>query len=223
MKRVWILTVWDYRSKCKSLDWMWANPRTYYGDVWEFFLNPKKKLVYLWHEWVSEVAQSCLTVRHYGLVRQAPLSVGFSRQEYWSGLPFSSPGDLPDPGIKLRSPALQADSLPPELPGNPYLWHASPESEQDASNFSHRFLHVYQSLCCLIDQKKKKKNLSSVKHSIYFSFTSLLFTGIWSRLMSFGLDSKGKLDPGLFYMPPWSLDQQLFKECSSLDEKWELK
>ena len=39
------------------------------------------------------------------------LSVGFSRQEYWSGLPFPSPGDLPDPGIKPKSPALQADSL----------------------------------------------------------------------------------------------------------------
>ena len=43
---------------------------------------------------------------------QAPLSMGFSRQEYWSGLPFPSPGDLPDLGIKPGSPALQADSLP---------------------------------------------------------------------------------------------------------------
>ena len=43
---------------------------------------------------------------------QAPLSIGFSRQEYWSGLPFPSPGDLPNPGIEPRSPALQADSLP---------------------------------------------------------------------------------------------------------------
>ena len=43
---------------------------------------------------------------------QASLSLGFSRQEYWSGLPFSSPGDLPNPGIKLKSPTLQADSLP---------------------------------------------------------------------------------------------------------------
>ena len=50
--------------------------------------------------------------------RQAPLSVGFSRQEYWSGLPFPPPGDLPDPRIKPGSPALQADSLPTELSGN---------------------------------------------------------------------------------------------------------
>ena len=43
--------------------------------------------------------------------------MGFSRQEYWSGLPFPSPGDLPDPGIEPRSPALQADALPSEPPG----------------------------------------------------------------------------------------------------------
>ena len=42
---------------------------------------------------------------------------GFSRQEYWSGLPCPPPGDLPNPGIKLRSPALQADSLPSKPPG----------------------------------------------------------------------------------------------------------
>ena len=43
--------------------------------------------------------------------------MGFSKQEHWSGLPFPSPGDLPDPGIEPRSPALQADALPSELPG----------------------------------------------------------------------------------------------------------
>ena len=47
---------------------------------------------------------------------QAPLSLGFSRQEYWSGLPFPSPGDLPNPGIEPKTPALQADSSEP--PGN---------------------------------------------------------------------------------------------------------
>ena len=58
------------------------------------------------------VTQSCP-------IHQAPLSMGFSRQKYWSGLPFPSPGDLPDPGIKLGSPELQVDSLPSELPGKP--------------------------------------------------------------------------------------------------------
>ena len=50
---------------------------------------------------------------------QAPPSMGFSRQEYWSGLPFPSPGDLSNPGIEPRSPTLQADALPSEPPGKP--------------------------------------------------------------------------------------------------------
>ena len=50
---------------------------------------------------------------------QAPLSMGFSRQEYWSGLPFPSPGDLPNPGMDPGSPALQTDVLPAEPPGKP--------------------------------------------------------------------------------------------------------
>ena len=72
------------------------------------------------------VAQSCLPLRRprpapWFVARQAPLSVELSRQESWSGLPFSSPGDLPDPRIELRSPTLQADSLPSEPPGK-LIW-----------------------------------------------------------------------------------------------------
>ena len=52
-----------------------------------------------------------LFVTLWPVAHQAPLSMGFSRQEYWSGLPCPPPGDLPDPGIKPGSPALQADSL----------------------------------------------------------------------------------------------------------------
>ena len=51
------------------------------------------------------------------VAHQAPLSMGFCRQEDWSGLPFSSPGDLPNPGIKPGSPTLQADTFPSEPPG----------------------------------------------------------------------------------------------------------
>ena len=61
------------------------------------------------------VAKSCPTLATLWTVAfQAPLSMGFSRQEYWSGLPFPSPGDLPNPGIKPRSPALRADALTSE-------------------------------------------------------------------------------------------------------------
>ena len=55
------------------------------------------------------------------VAHQAPLSMGFSRQEYWSGLPFPSPGDLPGPGIEPRSPSLQADALTSEPPGKPFV------------------------------------------------------------------------------------------------------
>ena len=53
---------------------------------------------------------------------QAPLSLGFPKEEYWSGLPFPLVGDLPDPGTEPRSPALQVDSLPSEPPGKPSLF-----------------------------------------------------------------------------------------------------
>ena len=52
---------------------------------------------------------------------QAPLSMGFSRPEYWSGLPFAPPGDFPEPGTEPRSPAFQADSLPSGPPGKPIV------------------------------------------------------------------------------------------------------
>ena len=55
------------------------------------------------------------------VARQAPLSMEFSRQEVWSGLPFPSPGDLPDPGTEPGYPALQVDSLPTELLGKPQV------------------------------------------------------------------------------------------------------
>ena len=72
-----------------------------------------------WVLWGCEVKWlSCvqLFVTPWTVACQAPLSMEFSRQEYWSGLPFPSPGDRPRPGIEPRSPALQADTLPSEPP-----------------------------------------------------------------------------------------------------------
>ena len=60
-----------------------------------------------------------LFVTPWTVAYQAPPSMGFSGQEYWSGVPFPSPGGLPDPGTEPGSSALQADSLPSEPPGNP--------------------------------------------------------------------------------------------------------
>ena len=77
------------------------------------------------------------------VAHQASLSMGFSRQEYWSGLPFLSPGDLPDPGIKARSSTLQANSLPLELPRKQVLQagqHKKPCSSMKTKGISLLFL-----------------------------------------------------------------------------------
>ena len=74
-------------------------------------------------KWSEVKSLSCvrLFATPYTGAHQAPLSMKFSRQGYWSRLPFSSPEYLPDPGIEPGSPALQADSLPSEPPGRSYL------------------------------------------------------------------------------------------------------
>ena len=66
---------------------------------------------------VKSLSRVQLFATPWTVAYQAPLSMGFSRQEYWSGLPFPSPGDLPDPGIEPGSPALEADALTSEPPG----------------------------------------------------------------------------------------------------------
>ena len=66
-----------------------------------------------------------LSATPWTAAHQAPPSTGFSRQEYWSGVPLPSPGDLSSPGIKPRSPALQADSLSSEPPGKPNITNRS--------------------------------------------------------------------------------------------------
>ena len=68
---------------------------------------------------VKSLSRVRLFATPWTVAYQASPSMGFSRQEYWSGLPFPSPGDLPDPGIELRSPALEAGTLTSEPPGKP--------------------------------------------------------------------------------------------------------
>ena len=80
------------------------------------------------------VAQSCPTLRcPRDGSPPGSSAVGFSRREYWSELPFPSPGDLPDPGIEPGSPALQADSLPSEPPGKSELETASSQYYMEKS------------------------------------------------------------------------------------------
>ena len=85
----------------------WLNPSYVVSGPWKW----KVKVKLLGRVW--------LFVTPWTVAHQAPLSMGFSRQGYWSGLPFPSPGDLPSPGIEPRSPALKADTLTSELPEKP--------------------------------------------------------------------------------------------------------
>ena len=80
-------------------------------------------------EWLKTLTRVWLFVTPWTVAHQAPLSMGSSRQEYWSGLPLPSPGDLPNRGIEPRSPTLQADALTPAPPGkvtngkfSSYVW-----------------------------------------------------------------------------------------------------
>ena len=74
-----------------------------------------------WKVKVRSLSRVWLFATPWTVAYQAPLSMGFSRQEHWSGLPFPSPGDLPDPGIKLGSPAFQIDALTSEPPGKSFF------------------------------------------------------------------------------------------------------
>ena len=106
---------------------------------------------------------------------QASSFLGFSRQEYWSGLPFPSPEDLPGPGIKPGSPALQADAFPSEPPGKPIrllkdhnMQHASKNQHVNKRNF-------HSSMHSLMNHFFKKQSLSQVS-SLYRPHESYTLT-----------------------------------------------
>ena len=88
-----------------------------------FILPCHRLLPYARKDAVHACMLSCvqLFTTPWATAHQAPLSMGFPRQEYWSRLPALSPGDFPDPGMEPRSPVLQADALPSEPPGKPNM------------------------------------------------------------------------------------------------------
>ena len=85
-------------------------------------VSPRERSGSHWDNVVQSLSCVRLFATPWTVACQTPLSMGFSKQEYWSGLPCPSPGDLPDPGIEPGSAALQADSLLSEPPGKPLLW-----------------------------------------------------------------------------------------------------
>ena len=94
-------------SNCRNISFF----VNYLGFFFRFFSIMKVKVK------VKSLSRVRLFVSPWTVAHQASWSMGSSRQEYWSGLPFPSPGDLPDPGIEQRSPTLQADALTSEPPG----------------------------------------------------------------------------------------------------------
>ena len=88
-------------------------------------------------EWVKSLSRVRLFVTPWTVAYQALPSMGFSRQEYWSGLPFPSPVDLPNPGMEPGSPALQTDALPSEPAGKPHY---------DANFQANRFSQLFSTL-----------------------------------------------------------------------------
>ena len=99
----------------KKLKYRWLKKSCY--NIFKVYST----LIQLDNTWetVKSLSRVRLFVTPRTVAYHAPPSMGYSRQEYWSGLPFPSPGDLPDPGIEPRSPALQADTLTSEPPGKP--------------------------------------------------------------------------------------------------------
>ena len=101
-----------------------TRPKSVSTLILEFPLSrTKRNKCYLSHLCAQSLSCVQLSVTPRTVACQAPLSIGFPRQDYWSGLLFPSPGGLPDPGMKPMSPAWQADSIPVGPLKPPSLWY----------------------------------------------------------------------------------------------------
>ena len=114
----WLSGLQDCRSPVPGSERTESQPLGWEVIIWD---NPHVMCLHgcvLGHFTCVQLFVTLWTTAH-----QAPLSMGFSRQEYGSGLACPPSGDLPDPGIESESPALQADSLPTESSGKPHIMH----------------------------------------------------------------------------------------------------
>ena len=130
----------------------------------EELLNVKK---------VKSFSHVQLFVSPWTVACQAPPSMGFSRQEYWSGVLFPFPGDLPDPGIEPRSPTLQVDSLLSEPPGNPWCKYRC--NRKPPKNFQNGGMPRYSNSLWEPDfrrQESKQGYLCNGQNCILPKFTS---------------------------------------------------
>ena len=122
-------SVRPHRRQATRLPHPWDSPGKNTGVGCHFLLQSMKV------KSESEVAQLCPTLCDpWTVALQAPPSMGFFRQEYWSELPFPSPGDLPNPRIEPRSPTLQADALTSAPPEKPIYIHI----------YTHIYMYIYK-------------------------------------------------------------------------------
>ena len=106
---------------------------------------------------------------------QAPPPMEFSRQGYWSGLPFPSPGDLPNPGIEPGSPSLQADALPSEPPGKLKNWNLSPIAKSNLwSSFYSRDSFGWDMIWWKRQRVKRMWESKRILYQVSFSSSSFL-------------------------------------------------
>ena len=136
----------------------------------------------------KQPAKSCLTLATpWTEACQAPRSMGFSRQEYCSGLPFPSPRDLPDPGIEPRSSALQANSLPTELWGKP----KQPAVESDLKKWHWKEKEPWETLkkigsptvvprCC-----RNNCSINQMQRKVFYPWVELHIDKVANRLTAF--------------------------------------
>ena len=110
-------------KKLENVLWWFLEEQTARLQCSPVWLYPRVEGLMKFSKFLCECLLSCSVVsdslRPHGQARQAPLSMGFSRQHYWSGLPFPPPRDLPDPGIKPESPAFAGGFFTTEPPGKP--------------------------------------------------------------------------------------------------------
>ena len=137
----------------------WKHPKCPSTDEWV----KKMWCIHTWallshKKWNNAISQQVkvkllshvrLFATSWTVAYQAPQSMGFSRQEFWSGLPFPSPRDLPNPGIEPGSPTLQVDALPSEPPGKPNM-DATRDFHTKWSRSEKKWCHLYHvmSLIC---------------------------------------------------------------------------
>ena len=145
---------------------------------------------------LSRFSHVQLCVTPWTIACQSPLSMKFSRKEYWSGLPCPPPGDLPSPGIEPRSLALQADSLPSKPPGKPHMHTA-------AAAAAVKSLQSCPTLCDPIDSSPPGSSVPGILQARTQEWVAIFFSNAWKWKVKVKSLSRVRL-----FETPWTAAHQ---------------